>query len=181
MSRRKLEFPQAERFVIGTVGVPGEREFFLQIKQAGKFASFALEKSQASALSERARELLQEVGILHGNSLGDSAPLETPIESEFTIGVMSLTWNPESKSIGFEAQAMTDASGEIVFEELVDDEEPVAPAIVLARLSAEMLRGFIKRTPQVVAAGRQPCVFCGGPINPSGHLCPRANGHLRRP
>ncbi|NDH38436.1 MAG: DUF3090 domain-containing protein, partial [Actinobacteria bacterium] len=25
-----------------------------------------------------------------------------------------------------------------------------------------------------------PCVFCGGPINPGGHLCPRANGYRRQ-
>jgi len=31
----------------------------------------------------------------------------------------------------------------------------------------------------VVAAGREPCPFCGGPMDPQGHLCPRANGFRR--
>jgi hypothetical protein len=31
----------------------------------------------------------------------------------------------------------------------------------------------------VIAAGRQPCPFCGLPINPEGHLCARANGYRR--
>jgi hypothetical protein len=31
----------------------------------------------------------------------------------------------------------------------------------------------------VVNAGRAPCPFCGSPIDPAGHLCPRANGFRR--
>jgi uncharacterized repeat protein (TIGR03847 family) len=38
---------------------------------------------------------------------------------------------------------------------------------------------FVKRAIAVVGAGRVPCPFCGGPIDPSGHLCPRANGYRR--
>ena len=38
---------------------------------------------------------------------------------------------------------------------------------------------FAKRAIAVVGAGRAPCPFCGGPIDPSGHLCPRANGYRR--
>ncbi|MFM7776687.1 MAG: DUF3090 family protein, partial [Actinomycetota bacterium] len=48
MSRLVFEFLKPERFLVGTVGVPGEREFYLQIKgeSSGKrvLASFALEK-----------------------------------------------------------------------------------------------------------------------------------------
>jgi uncharacterized repeat protein (TIGR03847 family) len=38
---------------------------------------------------------------------------------------------------------------------------------------------FAKRAIAVVGAGRAPCPFCGGPIDPSSHLCPRANGYRR--
>jgi uncharacterized repeat protein (TIGR03847 family) len=38
---------------------------------------------------------------------------------------------------------------------------------------------FAKRAQVVVGAGRQPCPFCGGPIDVKGHLCPRANGYRR--
>ncbi len=41
-------------------------------------------------------------------------------------------------------------------------------------------RAFCKRAQAVVAAGRPPCQFCGGPMDPAGHLCPRANGFRRR-
>ena len=31
----------------------------------------------------------------------------------------------------------------------------------------------------LVAAGRPPCPFCGQALDPSGHVCPRANGYRR--
>jgi 5-methylcytosine-specific restriction endonuclease McrA len=31
----------------------------------------------------------------------------------------------------------------------------------------------------VVAAGRPTCQFCGQPIDPDGHICPRSNGHKK--
>ncbi|MGH9011673.1 MAG: DUF3090 family protein [Acidimicrobiia bacterium] len=30
-----------------------------------------------------------------------------------------------------------------------------------------------------VERGRPPCPLCGGPLDPSGHICPRLNGHAR--
>mgnify|MGYP000079238776 CR=1 FL=1 len=35
------------------------------------------------------------------------------------------------------------------------------------------------RTMALVAAGRPLCPFCTSPIDPKGHLCPRANGYRR--
>jgi hypothetical protein len=32
-----------------------------------------------------------------------------------------------------------------------------------------------------VAAGRPPCPFCLQPLDPGGHICPRANGYRRQP
>jgi uncharacterized repeat protein (TIGR03847 family) len=39
---------------------------------------------------------------------------------------------------------------------------------------ASELREEIKR---VVAAGRPPCPLCGGPLDATGHICPKRNGH----
>ncbi|MFZ9498323.1 MAG: DUF3090 family protein [Polynucleobacter sp.] len=42
-----------------------------------------------------------------------------------------------------------------------------------------MAAAFAQRSKAVVNAGRLPCPFCGIPIDPRGHLCPRANGYRR--
>ena len=54
-------FDPPERFVVGTVGPPGARTFFLQARDGARITSVALEKQQVEALSERVDELLDEV------------------------------------------------------------------------------------------------------------------------
>jgi uncharacterized repeat protein (TIGR03847 family) len=34
---------------------------------------------------------------------------------------------------------------------------------------------FCEHADRVVAAGRPPCQWCGNPIDPQGHACPRLN------
>jgi uncharacterized repeat protein (TIGR03847 family) len=93
---------------------------------------------------------------------------------------MSLSWTPQEELFLFEGQAMANPITDEIYEELITDDDDGAPPIVRARLTGEDLLTFARRTDLVVSAGRQPCVFCGGPVNPGGHLCPRANGFRRQ-
>jgi uncharacterized repeat protein (TIGR03847 family) len=88
---------------------------------------------------------------------------------------MSISWQFDSQLIRFEGQAMTGEESEEVFEEIVSDENVGAPAIVRITLTPTQVRSFIARSISVIKAGRQPCMFCGGPVNIDGHICPRAN------
>ncbi|MFM8898100.1 MAG: DUF3090 family protein [Actinomycetota bacterium] len=175
MSRRVYNLDTVDRFVLGTVGQPGERAFYLQARKAGQNFTFALEKGQAQALTERFVEILKDARATQGGSVKDSEPLETPIDSEFSLGVMSITWQFDSQLIRFEGQALTGEDSEVVFDEIVSDDSPDAPAIVRITLTPTQVRSFISRSMSVIKAGRQPCMFCGGPINIDGHICPRAN------
>jgi uncharacterized repeat protein (TIGR03847 family) len=47
------EFESVDRFICGTVGEPGEREFYLQLRAATALVSASLEKAQASTLAQR--------------------------------------------------------------------------------------------------------------------------------
>ena len=58
-------------------------------------------------------------------------------------------------------------------------DEPEPEEVFVVRLTPAQARVFATRAASVVSAGRPPCQFCGGPIDPSGHLCPRANGFRR--
>ena len=54
MSRQVFDYSGPDRFVVGTVGMPGERTFFLQARKGSAITSVALEKAQVAALG-RAR------------------------------------------------------------------------------------------------------------------------------
>jgi uncharacterized repeat protein (TIGR03847 family) len=77
--------------------------------------------------------------------------------------------------IKFEAQGISVDDSDEIFEEIADDDVSTAPPIVRLALTPTQVRTFVSRAAGVIKAGRQPCMFCGGPINLEGHICPRAN------
>lgn len=180
MPRQIFLFDPPERFVVGTVGQPGERTFFLQATDGARVVSVALEKVQVQVLAERLEELLDEVRrrgtdvpVVVPAGLEDVRPLDQPIMEEFRVGTMGLAWDPDDSVVVVEAHAGRDDEG--------DDDEPgeddEGPDILRVRFSAGHARAFVKRALRVVAAGRPPCPLCGQPLDPQGHICPRQNGH----
>jgi uncharacterized repeat protein (TIGR03847 family) len=118
--------------------------------------------------------------------LADTAPLEVPVEEEFRVGTMALAWDGDDEVVVIEAQAVTEddaedaedaEDGEDALPLIEDDEE--GPPLLRVRLSGAAARAFAKRATAVVSAGRPPCPFCGGPLDATGHVCPRANGYRR--
>jgi uncharacterized repeat protein (TIGR03847 family) len=182
MPRQVFLFDPPERFVAGTVGMPGERTFYLQATGGGRTVSVALEKVQVRVLAERLEDLLETVRRSGGDApasavLEDNAPLEVPIEEEFRVGSMGLAWDGDDELCVVEAMAQADEEVGSDVEPLTDSEE--GPDALRVRMSAAMARGFVVRAMLLVAAGRPPCPLCGLPLDPSGHVCPRQNGHRR--
>ena len=187
MSRFIYNHDNVVRCIVGTVGLPGERQFFLQVVSAQESTCVAIEKSQALALSERLRLMMRELRRNQLASLDelnvalerDDTALEFPITEDFRVGVIGISWDQETQRILVEAQAI----GDETLTELLDDDEAAlledAPDLLSFKLRIHQARSFCDRTDAIVAAGRQPCPFCGLPVDPLGHLCPRANGYRR--
>ncbi|KQY64465.1 MULTISPECIES: DUF3090 domain-containing protein [unclassified Nocardioides] len=184
------EFDPPDRFVAGTVGEPGDRTFFLQARRGAKLVSVSLEKQQVAVLADRIDDLLDElmanattqnvIPAVAPLDLDDSAPLDQPIEEEFRAGTMTLSWESDVERIVIEVFPFNEAA--VVSPEQVDEDftEPEPEEVFLVRITAGAARAFVKRAAQVIEAGRPDCPFCGGPIDPDGHLCVRANGFRRR-
>ncbi len=184
MSRVIHVFRQPERFVAGTVGVPGDRSFYLQAVQQARTVSVLLEKQQVSVLAERIGALLTEVVRRFGPELGadeaeraDTEPLDVPLEEEFRVGTMGLGWDADSESIVVELLAVSE---EEVDETVVLDDADEGPDALRVFLSPPQARAFAERAEKVVSAGRAPCPLCAEPLDPAGHVCVRLNGYHRR-
>lgn len=194
-----IEYDLPDRFIADTVGPPGERTFFLQASQGKRVTSVSLEKQQVSVLGERLTELLDqvadEVEPAAADALPDLAPMDTPIEDEFRVQSLSLAWEPERKVVVIEAleqsvpedlqqlQALGEALGEELPDELAEQLEEVESGgdgqVLRVVLAPAQARGFAERCARAVEGGRPNCPFCGNPLDPSGHICPRANGYRR--
>lgn len=164
-------FDAVERFIAGTVGEPGERAFFIQARNGTRLISVALEKAQVGALAERLGSVINDLkrnGVSHAGDRAtrDDGPLEHPIESEFDVGAISIAWDGDSKVMGIE-----------FFENVAEGSGTNLSLKVSIDLG--MCDAFVQRTKALLRAGRTPCPLCGIPIDPQGHLCPRANGYRR--
>ncbi|CAM3956312.1 DUF3090 domain-containing protein [Janibacter anophelis] len=172
-----VEFDPPERFVLGTVGPPGQREFFLQASDGSRRVQMALEKLHAQVLAERIGELLDQVAGLESTvaaaaAAADNAPLDTPISQDFRVSALALSWDDERHVVVIEAHDHD--------PDEVDDLDPVEERHSLrVSLPPAQARAFARRCETVVRAGRPSCPFCGGPVDESGHICPRANGYKR--
>ncbi|GAA1516704.1 DUF3090 domain-containing protein [Kribbella lupini] len=187
MARVVHSYDDPDRFVAGTVGEPGARTFFLQARAGTRITSVACEKEQVMALAERLDVMLDEVARRFDREpatvtgVDDTDPLEQPIEEEFRAGTMTLAWEADAERVVIEVFAVV--TGE---QAELEEADPVAAAmeaedseVFIVRISEEQARGFARRAVALVASGRPSCPFCGRPIDPEGHICPRANGYRR--
>ncbi len=169
------EFTWPDRVVVGTIGVPGERTFYLQVREGKQVVSIALEKQQSALLAEKIDEILDQLINLDGNPF--SVPVGTPtelvdndrldsVEEQFRTGAMSLGWDPTTVQVVIEAYPLTEAEES---DEPVDDDD--VTEMLRVRMPVGTARAFAMRTREVVDAGRPICSDCGQPIDADGHTC----------
>jgi uncharacterized repeat protein (TIGR03847 family) len=170
-------FDWPDRFVVGTVGEPGARTFYLQARSGGEVMSVAIEKQQAAQLALGIDHVLDELRAQDGNpfhvpegtpdELLDDAPLDAPVLERFRVGRMTLGWDPSMAQIVIEALPLAaGADDEGALEEHGPDE------LMVVRIPVGAARAFALRTRDVVAAGRPACPLCGEPMEPGRrHVC----------
>ncbi|TVU66202.1 DUF3090 domain-containing protein [Paenarthrobacter nitroguajacolicus] len=178
MPTRVHEFAWPDRVVIGTIGLPGNRTFYLQVRAGAQIVSIALEKQQSALLAEKIDEMLDELSTVEGNpfsvptvtpiELVDNDPIEAPQE-QFRTGAMSLGWDPTTAQVVVEAYPLADIDTDDNDDLQVHDDDE--PEMMLVRMPVGTARAFAKRTREIVDAGRPICPLCGYPIDADGHTC----------
>jgi uncharacterized repeat protein (TIGR03847 family) len=182
VSRRIFQYEHPDRFCTGTVGEPGQRTFYLQASKGESVTAVALEKVQVAVLADRIIAVIQELqrrGTVAAELVpegDDDQALLDPLDEEFRVGNMTIAWDEEHDELVLEARSVgaDDETEEDVAE--VPDDALEGPDVLRVRITPQMAIGFSQRAQRIVAAGRPPCPFCGQPLDPGGHLCPRRNG-----
>lgn len=148
------------------VGIPGQRRFRLKaMAEDGRSAMLWLEKEQLIALGDAIETVLNDEGIEVPPWRPDDAepepvfPLKADID--YRLGQLSMGVDRDRREIVVIGAPGNEGDGQAI-------------SISFAYERGAELRSLITT---VVAAGRPPCPLCMGPMDPSGHVCPKRNGH----
>jgi uncharacterized repeat protein (TIGR03847 family) len=152
----------------------------------------ACEKQQVSVLAEHLDRVLDEVLRRSAGDVDvppasrkarDTDPLDAPINEEFRVGTMTIAWDPSIHRIIIELFSNVDVEEESAPETPApaaqESDEIEADEVIVVKLTPTYARDFVARAQALVAAGRPSCPFCLQPMDPHGHVCPRANGYRR--
>lgn len=150
-----------DRFTVGAVGEPGHRLFMLQCRQGRQLLTVKIEKQQVAVLASYLARLVKELG--RPGHLPEDLDLEAESDPDWTVGTIGVSYQEAIERL------------EVVMEELVGDDEEGSVARVA--LTPEQAAAFAVHATSLIASGRPPCPLCDLPLDPSGHDCPRTNGH----
>ena len=151
----------AERLCVGTVGPVGNRLFLLQCRQGETLLTVKVEKQQVSAVSDLLAQVVKDRE--RPGHLPDDQPLEDPMEPAWAVGTIGVSFDEAEDRLV------------LVIEELVPEGE--VGAIARVSITREQAAAFSIQATRLIESGRPPCPLCGSPLDPSGHECPRTNGH----
>ncbi|MDZ7732333.1 MAG: DUF3090 family protein [Acidimicrobiia bacterium] len=154
-------------FTVGTVGPPGNRTFYLQVREPADVRSFKLEKQQVVALADYLDEQLADTPPV--DALPDTElTLMEPVVPEWVVGPLGIAYDDDLDQFVVVAEEFADEQDE-------EDDTATEPATARFRLRRDQVALFVRHARQLVEAGRPPCLLCGQPMDPDGHICPRNN------
>jgi uncharacterized repeat protein (TIGR03847 family) len=155
------DLDEVDLLTTGTVGPPGERVFYLQVRSGGRLLTLKMEKTQVAALVRYLGTLLAD--LPPPDQLPSNLDLVEPVEAEWVVGTLGVSYDEDADRFV------------LLVEELVEEGEDGAVARIGA--SRDQIAGLVLHGAQIVEAGRPPCPLCGEPLDDEGHVCVRLNGH----
>ena len=161
MASESFELENVDAVVVGTLGDPGRRQFFLQARRGAEIVTLACEKFHVQGLVTRIQQLLEAQGFEGAAELTPPTDVQEPLVAAWTIAELGLGFH-ESRSL-FVIVAREQGEG----DDLATARIWVKPA---------QIRAFSRQATAVLAGGRPTCQHCGLPMDPAGHPCPAANG-----
>lgn len=173
MPESGIELKPVTHITTGAVGRPGQRVFYLQARKGDELVTFVVEKQQVEALAlgvekflEELQERFPDLASASDNYSEFDMRLEEPLDPVFRAGQMGLGYDEENDLLV------------LVLREIQPEEaDPEAAATARLWATRSQMLTMVRHGAEVAQRGRPTCGNCGQPIDPTGHFCPRSNGH----
>jgi uncharacterized repeat protein (TIGR03847 family) len=167
-----FDFDAPDHCTLGVIGEVGHRLFLFYCRQGLTETTVKVEKQQIAVLAGYLGRIVKELG--RPGHLPEDLEFYGTEEYEWVVGTIGVSYDEELDRIVIVLEEI--GSGE---EDEEDDEDELGEGdhVLRVALSREQAAAFAIHATRVVEAGRPPCPLCSLPLDPSGHDCPRTNGH----
>ena len=170
-----FEFDEVDTFTAAAIGEPGSRTFYLHARAGQQRVTVKCEKQQVTAIAQYLRRVLSDLPPPEDRPL--PTELREPGEQSFVLGPIGLGYDRGNDRLLVQLEELVptalddeDADEEEVVDDPDDDRGHIRLYVTRSQAAA-----FCDHADELVAAGRPNCQWCGNPIDPDGHPCPRMN------
>jgi uncharacterized repeat protein (TIGR03847 family) len=170
------EFDEVDSFSAAAIGEPGSRVFYLHARAGAQQVTVKCEKQQVTAISQYLRRVLSDLPppedrpLPGAVELGDQSELA---DQAFVLGPIGLGYDRGNDRVLVQLEELLAADADA--DEKEDAEPPPDRGHIRLYVTRSQAAAFCDHADEVVAAGRPLCMWCGFPIDPDGHPCPRMN------
>jgi uncharacterized repeat protein (TIGR03847 family) len=160
-----FDFDAPDHFTAGAVGGPGARVFYLQAREGRRVVTLKAEKEQVRALGEYLGGLVAQLPPT-ADTAEDKGELLEPLAPAWSVASIGLGYDDARERIV------------IVANEEVEEDSGVEAATARFHITRAQAVAFVERASALMKGGRRTCPMCSQPMDATGHVCPRSNGHV---
>jgi uncharacterized repeat protein (TIGR03847 family) len=171
--RIDIELKPVTHITTDAIGPPGQRVFYIQGWKDEHVVTLIVEKFQIQTLTIGVEQYLSELDKKYPDLPEASADyneelmhIHPPVEPLFRVGEIGLGYDHDSDLLALVAREVTG-----------EESEAEETGLVRYWCTRTQLRAMCHWGLEVASRGRPLCPQCGQPEDPSGHFCPRKNGH----
>ena len=116
-------------------------------------------------------------GEREGEKEGDLIDFAEPA---WIVAAIGAGWDQERDRFVVEMKELLEEEEEAEEEQVPEGQVPeleIEPAAARVWITRAQAAAFVERAEALMKAGRPICSMCSQPKDPTGHICPRSNGH----
>lgn len=175
MPRIEIDLNPVTNITTDAIGQPGQRVFYIQGKTIEQTITVIVEKVQIQTLALGVNDFLAEIQQRYaelppyGTDYDEGAmPIEPPVDPLFRVGELGLAYDAEQDMAVLVMREIQNSENEI---------DPDEVNVVRFWCTRTQLYAMGRWGLEVSGRGRPVCPYCGQPMDPAGHFCPKRNGH----
>ncbi len=175
MPRIEIDLNPVVHITTDAIGQPGQRVFYIQGRTDDRVVTVIVEKVQIQTLALGVEDFLTELNQRYPDLVPISPDYDEssmhifpPVDPIFRVGELGLAYDADTDMAVLVVREIQTADNEGNTEE---------SSVVRFWCTRNQLYAMGKWGLEVSGRGRPICPYCGQPMDPAGHFCPKRNGH----